>query len=117
MDQYYWYVDEDTMIGYQSPVALVAVKPERVVAEPNSFWDYGFVPEAAPTATPVFMTDLDDFFMIEPQSRETGSEMIRIGWFSLDDMARRELRRSTEQHRESARQLLMISCGRSPRRY
>ena len=30
MDQFYWYVDEDTFIGYQWPVALVAIKPERV---------------------------------------------------------------------------------------
>ncbi|HEV2171401.1 MAG TPA: hypothetical protein VGR40_10655, partial [Candidatus Binatus sp.] len=29
MDQYYWYVDDDTLIGYQSPMALVAVRPER----------------------------------------------------------------------------------------
>jgi hypothetical protein len=114
MDQYYWYVDEDTIIGYQSPVALIAVKPERVVGEPTSFWDYGFIPEAAPTATPVFVTDSDDFFMIEPQSSETGSEMIRIGWFSLDDMAQRESERSTEQHREAVRHLLKIHAADLP---
>jgi hypothetical protein len=50
MDQFYWYVDEDTMIGYQWPVALVAIKPERVVMEPVLVWDYGFLPEAAPCA-------------------------------------------------------------------
>jgi hypothetical protein len=114
MDQYYWYVDEDTIIGYQSPVALIAVKPERVVAEPTSFWDYGFIPEAAPTATPVFVTDSDDFFMIEPQSRETGGEMIRVGWFSLDVMAQRESERSTEQHRKAVRQLLKIHAADLP---
>jgi hypothetical protein len=31
MDQFYWFVDEDTFIGYQWPVALVAIKPERVL--------------------------------------------------------------------------------------
>lgn len=114
MDQYYWYVDEDTMIGYQSPVALVAVKPERVVTEPTNFWDYGFLPEAAPSATPVYITDSDDFFMIEPQSRDTGSEMIRIGWFSLDEMAGKESLRATQQHRESGRQLLKIHASDLP---
>lgn len=114
MDQYYWYVDEDTMIGYQSPVALVAVKPERVVTEPTNFWDYGFLPEAAPSATPVYITDSDDFFMIEPQSRDTGSEMIRIGWFSLDEMAGKESLRATQQHRESGRQLLKIHANDLP---
>ena len=114
MDQYYWYVDEDTMIGYQSPVALVAIKPERVVDEPTIFWDYGFVPEAAPNATPVFITDSDDFFMIEPQARDTGSEMIRFGWFELDNIARRESLRTTKEHRESGRQLLKIHAGNLP---
>jgi hypothetical protein len=114
MDQYYWYVDEDTLIGYQSPVALVAIKPERVVGEPAIFWDYGFVADAAPNATPVFVTDSDDFFMIEPQARDTGSEMIRIGWFELDDMARKESLRATKEHRESGRQLLKIHAGDLP---
>ena len=50
MDQFYWYVDDATLIGYQWPVALVAIKPERVVMEPVLVWDYGFIPEAAPTA-------------------------------------------------------------------
>jgi len=25
---FYWYVDEETLVGYQWPVALVAIKPE-----------------------------------------------------------------------------------------
>ena len=82
MDQFYWYVDEDTLIGYQSPVALVAIKPERVVGEPKVFWDYGFIPEAAPTQTPHFITDSDDFFMIEPQNRDHQALLIRVGWLS-----------------------------------
>lgn len=114
MDQYYWYVDDDTMIGYQSPMALVSIKPERVVSEPSTFWDYGFVPEAAPTARPAYIVDSDDFFMIEPQSRETGREMVRIGWVSLDDLARTESVRATKEHRESGRQLLKIHAGDLP---
>src|ERR1700761_8228216 len=99
MDQFYWYVDDDTLIGYQSPPALVAVKPERFVSQPVSFWDYGFLPEAAPTAEPHLIGDSDDFFMIEPQSRMTGQEMTRIGWTSLDELARTESLRRTKEHR------------------
>lgn len=114
MDQYYWYVDEDTMISYQSPVALIAVKPERVVTEPTGFWDYGFVPEAAPTTVPTFIHDSDDFFMIESQGRDTGREMLRIGWLSLDDLARTESLRATKEHRVSSRQLLIAHAGDLP---
>jgi hypothetical protein len=114
MDQYYWYVDEDTMIGYQSPMALVSIRPERVVTKPCTFWDYGFIPEAAPSAEPTFVSDSDDFFMIEPQSRETGSEMMKIGWVSIDELARTESMRATKEHRESGKQLMKIHAGDLP---
>ena len=114
MDQYYWYVDDDTLIGYQSPMALVAVKPERVVREPRGFWDYSFLPDAAPTAEPHFIGDSDDFFMIEPQSRITGQEMIRMGWTSFEDLARSESLRATKEHRRSGGQLLAIHAADLP---
>jgi hypothetical protein len=114
MDQFYWYVDEDTLIGYQSPVALVAVKPERAVSEPVAFWDYGFIPEAAPTAEPHFIDDSDDFFMIEPQSRDAGHQIIRLGWASIDEISRAESLRSTREQRESSKHLLKIHAADPP---
>jgi hypothetical protein len=114
MDQFYWYVDDDTLIGYQSPVALVAIKPERAVGEPVAFWDYGFIPEAAPTAVPHFIDDSDDFFMIEPQSRDAGHEIIRLGWASIEEISRAESLRSTREHRESSKHLLKIHAGDLP---
>jgi hypothetical protein len=114
MDHYYWYVDEDTLIGYQLPVALVAIKPERVVTEPVQVWDYGFLPEAAPTAARHFIGDSDDFFMIEPQSRESGCEMIRLGWISFDDIATNLATWTTKEQRECGKQLLTIHAGNLP---
>ncbi len=114
MDQFYWYVDDDTLIGYQSPPALVAVKPERFVSQPASFWDYGFLPEASPTAEPHLIGDSDDFFMIEPQSRMTGQEMTRIGGTSLDELARTESLRSTKEHRRLGKQLITIHAADLP---
>ena len=114
MDQFYWYVDEETLIGYQSPLALVAIKPERIVTEPLLVWDFAFIPEAAPTSTPYFITDSDDFFMIEPQSRDTGSEMIRIGWISIDEIAADLSVWLTKEQRESSKQLVIIHSGELP---
>jgi hypothetical protein len=114
MDQYYWYVDDDTLIGYQSPMALVAVRPERVVSEPRGFWDYSFLPEAAPAAEPYFISDSDDFFMVEPQSRATGREMVRIGWTSFDELARTESLRTTAAQRRSGAQLIKIHAADLP---
>ena len=114
MDQFYWYVDEDTLIGYQWPVALVAIKPERVVTEPVLVWDYGFIPEAAPTAPRHFIGDSDDFFMLEPQKRSTGEDMVRLGWISIADIARNLSKWTTREQRQCGKQLLVIHAGPLP---
>ncbi len=114
MDQFYWYVDEDTLIGYQAPVALVAIKPERVVPNPVVVWDFGFIPEAAPAAPRHFIGDSDQFFMIEPQSRDTGREMIRIGWTSYAKIARDLSVWLTKEQRESGKQLLKFHAADLP---
>jgi hypothetical protein len=114
MDQFYWYVDEDTLIGYQWPVALVAIKPERVVTEPVLVWDYGFIPEAAPTAPRHFIGDSDNFFMLEPQKRNTGENMVRLGWISIADIARNLSKWTTREQRECGKHLLVIHAGPLP---
>lgn len=114
MDQFYWYVDDETLIGYQWPVALVAIKPERVITEPTLVWDYGFIPEAAPTAAKHFIADSDDFFMLEPQKRTTGEDLVRLGWVSLDEIASRLSKWTTHEQRECGKQLLMFHAGDLP---
>ncbi len=108
MDQFYWYVDEATLIGYQWPVALLAIKPERVLTEPTLMWDYAFVPDAAPTLPRYFIADSDDFFMLEPQNRRSGEEMLRLGWISHDDIAKDLSNWTTKEQRDCGRQLLII---------
>ena len=102
------------MIAYQLPMALVLIRPERVITKPSTFFDYGFIPEAAPSVKPTFVSDSDDFFMIEPQSRETGSEMMKIGWVSIDELARTESMRATREHREFGKQLFVVHAGELP---
>jgi hypothetical protein len=114
MDQFYWYVDEDTMICYQSPVALVAIKPERIIVDPVLVWDFAFIPEAAPTLVPHFISDSDNFFMIEPQSEATGREMMRIGWLPIEEIAGDLSLWLTKAQRESSKQLLKIHAGDLP---
>ena len=114
MDQYYWYVDEETLIGYQWPVALVAIKPQCVVTDPVVVWDYGFVPEAAPTADRYFIGDSDNFFMVELQNRESGDAMIKVGWITFDEIARNLSVWTTKEQRECGKQLLKIHAGDLP---
>ena len=114
MDQFYWYVDEETLIGYQWPIALVAIKPERAVTEPVLVWDFGYLPEAAPTLDPYVLTDSDDFFMIEPQKGVTGEELVRPGGISIDDIAKFLSDWTTHEQRRCGRELLTIHAGELP---
>src|ERR1700736_1869084 len=114
MDQFYWYVDEDTFIGYQWPVALVAIKPDRVLKEPSLVWDFGYIPDAAPTLARYFIQDSDEFFMLEPQSRLTGEELIRLGWITVDEIAKFLNDWTTKEQRECGEQLLILHSGDLP---
>src|SRR5262245_6792296 len=114
MDQFYWYVDEETLVGYQWPVALVAIKPERVITQPVLVWDFGYLPEAAATLEPYFLADSDDFFMIEPQKRVTGEELMHPSGISVDSVARFLSDWTTHEQRRCGRQLLTIHAGDVP---
>src|SRR5262249_33284868 len=117
MDQFYWYIDDDTLIGYQWPIALVAIKPARVVTEPVLVWDYGFIPEAAPKEEPHFIADSDDFFMLEPQKRVSGTELLQLGWPSLDDIASQLGKYATKDQRVCGQQLLTFHTGDLPQNF
>jgi hypothetical protein len=114
MDQFYWYVDEDTLIGYQWPVALVAIKPECVVTEPTLVWDFAYIPDAAPTLEKFFIEDSDDFFMLEPQSRVTGEELIRPGWIAVDEIVKYLNNWTTKEQRHCGQQLLVFHADDLP---
>lgn len=114
MDQFYWFVDDQTMIGYQWPIALVAIKPELEVTEPTLMWDYAFVPDAAPTLPRYVISDSDDFFMLEMQNRLSGGEMIRFGAITPEEIAADLSLWTTEDQRRCGQQLLIFHSGELP---
>jgi hypothetical protein len=79
MDQFYWRVDNDTLLGHQMPVAIVGMRPERAVDEPNSYWDHGLIAEFCPDAKPYMLGDSDDFLMVELRERDVAAEQIVTG--------------------------------------
>ena len=114
MDQFYWYVDETTLIGYQWPIALVALRPERVVTRPKLMFDYGFIPEICPTAEKYYIGDSDEFFILEPQRKATGKDLVRLGWISPQAMAADLSKWTTKEHRECGQQMHVFHSGGLP---
>ncbi len=87
-DQFYYFVDEHTLLARQMPIALVAMRPERVLEDIDTFWDYGIVTEAAPTARHCVLGDSDEYQMIELRDERTFEDLLQLGWPQPDEIAR-----------------------------
>src|SRR5262252_9462372 len=78
-DQFYWSVDDTTLIGYQMPVSIVGLRPERYVAKPNSYWDYGLIWEYCPRAEICVIGDSDEFVMLELRDKSVAEDQVVPG--------------------------------------
>jgi hypothetical protein len=78
-DQFYWSVDDSTLLGYQMPVSIVGLRPERYVAEPNSYWDFGLIWEYCPEAEICVIGDSDDFVMLELRDKTVAQDQVIPG--------------------------------------
>jgi hypothetical protein len=78
-DQFYWSVDDSTLIGYQMPVSIVGLHPERYLPEPNSYWDFGLIWEYCPQADVYVIGDSDEFTMLELRDRSVAEDQIIPG--------------------------------------
>jgi Macrocin-O-methyltransferase (TylF) len=78
-DQFYWSIDDATLIGYQMPVAIVGLHPERHLSEPNSYWDYGLIWEYCPQADVCVIGDSDEFMMLELRDSSVAKDQIVPG--------------------------------------
>ena len=114
-DQFYWEVDFTTLIGHQMPVAIVGMRPERYVAEPNSFWDHGLMEEFCPTATPCILGDSDDFLMIELRDKDVSREDIIYGLPAAQDLAEKMILWVTPYQRDFAQYPLILHSADIPK--
>jgi hypothetical protein len=79
MDQAYWKVNDDTIIGYQMPICMVAMRPEVALTEINTFWDWGIVYEFCPSRELTVLGDSDEFLMLELRNENAHLDSIRLG--------------------------------------
>jgi len=108
IEQFYWCVDEHTLLAHQMPIALVCVKPERIGKELHTFWDYGVVSEMAPTTQPLVFDDSDDFLMIELRGANTYEEFLSLGWPKVEQIASDLSTFITKDHRDYGRYTLTL---------
>lgn len=108
VEQFYWLVDPNTLLGHQMPIAIVCMRPERWVPAPNTFWDYGTVSELCPNVEPTVLGDSDDFLMIELRSESTYDDGLRMGWPDIDTIGRKLAGFVTRDHTVYGRHQLVL---------
>lgn len=102
-NQFFWQVDEHTVLGRFYLIFMLCLKPERVINKIDSYCDYGFIPELCPSGDTAIMSDSDDFFMLELQSRDQEMPLLFLGRASDAVTARSLDEWTTAEHRRSAK--------------
>src|SRR5215216_7320164 len=114
MDQFYWLVDYKTLLGHQMPVAIVGMRPERFVDEPNSYWDHGLMKELFPSTEHFVIGDSDEFLMLELRGEDVARDQIRTGWPDPSEIARNFRSFLTPYQKGMARFPLTLHAGDLP---
>jgi len=114
IDQFYWLVDERTLIAHQLPIAVVCMRPTRVLTEMRTFWDYGILSEACPGVNPCVLADSDDFLMIELRRADTARDQISLGWPTPREIAEKLEKFITRDPISLARHTLVLHSGDLP---
>jgi hypothetical protein len=108
MDQFYWEVDSDTLLGHQMPVAIVGMRPERYLPEPNSQWDHGLMKEFVPNAAPYVIGDSDEFLMLELRDEVIAEDQLRLGRAEPAEIARNTRSFMTAYQRDMGKHALTL---------
>jgi hypothetical protein len=113
-DQFYWAFDEDTLLGHQMPISLVALRPERALDQISSFWDWGIVYDFCPSKELTVLGDSDDFLMLELRDDKTHIDLVRPGPGSPRAAASRMTGYITQYQVDNARFPLTLHAGAMP---
>ena len=114
MDQFYWEVNRDTLLGFQMPVAIVGLCPQRYLREPVAYWDHGLMDEYCPDADICVLGDSDEYLMLELRSEETAADQLSLGWPSPAQIASRMIVFLTPYQREYLKFPLTLHAGDLP---
>jgi hypothetical protein len=113
-NQFFWQIDDRTMLGRYYLIFMLCLKPERIIEKVNCFCDYAFIPEMCPSGDEAVMNDSDDFFMLELQKRDQEMHLLRIGQASEKEIARSLGEWTTVEHRRAAGYDIVFHAERIP---
>ena len=108
-DQFYWEVNINTLIGYQMPIALIGMRPEKVIRELEAFWDWGVIKDFCPTEHLYeYICDSDTFLMLELREKNKHSELVLAGKINFKTASKNLSGHITNYQIQSANNLLIL---------
>lgn len=114
-NQFFWRVDEQTVIGRHFLIFPLCLRPERIISKINSYCDYGFIPEMCPSEDVVVLRDSDDLFMLELAALDQESHLIRMGrQLTVKELSKTLSEWTTHLHRKIARHTLVFHASDIP---
>ena len=116
-NQFFWRVDDDTLIARYFLMFMLCIRPERLYERPVGWCDYVFVPELVPSGRYDVLVDSDDGFILEMQRRVGDFEYLRVGRIGAADYAPRLSIWATAHHRDYASRTVALHAGPLPARF
>jgi 2-polyprenyl-3-methyl-5-hydroxy-6-metoxy-1,4-benzoquinol methylase len=110
----FWRVDADTLIGRFYLMHMICVRPEVTDFVVGASCDYSFIPEMCPSGNVAFMTDSDDYLVIEAQPFGHESGFLRVGAIEPRQLAGSLSEWTTETHRNNAGHTLVFHSADLP---
>jgi len=113
-DQFYWYVDEHTMLARMLPIAIVYMRPEKTLTELDTFWDYGAISDYCPTTKPCVISDSDEFLMGEFREALALKDLFSLGFPTEDEIVEDLSSFTTQYHRDHSEYTLVLHSQELP---
>jgi len=110
----FWRVDGTTVLGRFYLMHMLCVRPELTDFHIGASCDYSFIPEMCPSGNVAFITDSDEYLVIEMQPRGHESIFLRPGPLQPKVLARSLAEWTTATHRTNANQSLIFHAEDVP---
>lgn len=110
----FWRIDENTVIGRFYLIHMICIRPEVIDFELGSSCDYSFIQEMCPSGRVDYMTDSDEYLVIEMQPQLHEASGLYMGERSIRGLAVNLSEWTTAQHRKNAQKTLVFHSADLP---
>lgn len=113
-NQFYWYVDRNTLVGRSFLLFMLCIRVERPMVKPSGFCDYTFIPDLCPSGNWAVVKDSDELFIMEMQATRGEVNYIELGKLSPSHYAKQLSVWTTREHRAYAAETLVFHASDIP---